>query len=721
MRKHHYFAMCLLLTVLSLVYTVANWGSVGSNFVGALVALWDSMVMYFRFIFFLEVPPCNPITPPSYDTPNILPTDPTELGNNVSQFFGLLFCSENFGLFAQGIGALLLSLVRVLPFVIALIFLFKRYYRQALSTHNNDYNRDTRALRVFKAVSTKTYVPIRRYLLGLFGYIQQGKFPKLWLMIWLFNLNIFAVLLLLIATVLFFSISFNFVALYYFLYSSLALAVPAFLTIPIFVWIVLALWLIDRWRKKQALRKLRHMEGMNKTFILDRSICTMLVGTMGTGKTTLITDISLSTEAIFRNKAYELTLEIDLKFPNFPWINLENELKVAMKKGAVFNLASCGEWVKSQEQAQNHFGYDYQKHGLYYDDKKTMTYLFDALKDYAKLYFIYIINSSLILSNYAVRTDFKKIDLGNMPMWNLDFFERKVSIGNIGSRYSKVLDFDMLRLGKKLVDNNKSANAFEFGVIAITEIGKERGNQFKDQEIKETIKQLRETIRDLDKVKAESYVQRAELERLTTRATHLTDKFNDSLKLIRHKCTVAGFPFARVYLDEQRPESLGADARDLCEIVHIRDKSDIKLAMPFYFVGELIYAFIFPKFHCAYHEYRFSRGDNTLLMYTLKKIGSTVHQSYRRTYNRFGYHIRTLAVEEASTGIMKKPYNYFLSTKKIYSDRFSTDAYADIFAHGLKSCKVGLDQIPEYASSKATEQELKSQNSYFINEITKNK
>ena len=40
--------------------------------------------------------------------------------------------------------------------------------------------------------------------------------------------------------------------------------------------------------------------------------------------------------------------------------------------------------------------------------------------------------------------------------------------------------------------------------------------------------------------------------------------------MIRHSATVANYPFVKVITDEQRPESWCADARDLCEIVHIK-------------------------------------------------------------------------------------------------------------------------------------------------------
>ena len=42
----------------------------------------------------------------------------------------------------------------------------------------------------------------------------------------------------------------------------------------------------------------------------------------------------------------------------------------------------------------------------------------------------------------------------------------------------------MLRLGKKVMENNPKAGSFEFGVASITEIGKERGNNLELKEVK---------------------------------------------------------------------------------------------------------------------------------------------------------------------------------------------------------------------------------------------
>ena len=58
--------------------------------------------------------------------------------------------------------------------------------------------------------------------------------------------------------------------------------------------------------------------------------------------------------------------------------------------------------------------------------------------------------------------------------------------------------------------------------------------------------------------------------------------------------------------------------------------------------------------------------------------------------------------------------------KKIYARRFSTDCFSDYFNELAKKTKVGLNDYVEYVSEKATVDELKMQNSYFIEALYKN-
>ena len=240
-----------------------------------------------------------------------------------------------------------------------------------------------------------------------------------------------------------------------------------------------------------------------------------------------------------------------------------------------------------------------------------------------------------------------------------------------------------------MVENNVFADSFEFGVVDITEVGKERKNML---ELKE-MKKREETTNQKN------------------------DGFNDWLKMIRHSATVDNYPFVKVITDEQRPESWGADARDLCEIVHIRESGETRLAMPFFFIGELLYSAVFGKFVSLYYNYRFTRGDNTLSMHILKMVTAKVQHYYTGIYNTFGYCPLRVQVESGTQDGELDENKYYLANKKIYSKRFSTDCFSDFFTQKALRSPVGLDDLPEYRTEKATFDEMDKQHSYFFNDL----
>lgn len=187
--------------------------------------------------------------------------------------------------------------------------------------------------------------------------------------------------------------------------------------------------------------------------------------------------------------------------------------------------------------------------------------------------------------------------------------------------------------------------------------------------------------------------------------------------MVRHSATVDNFPFVRVITDEQRPESWGADARDLCEIVHIRGSGETRLAMPFFSLAELLYSWLFSKFTGLYYNYRFTRSDNTLIMYILKTFTAKIQHYYTGIYNRFGYCTLGVQVESGTQDGRFDENKYYLMSKKIYSKRFSTDCFSDFFTEKALRSPVGIDDLREYATEKATFEELGVQNSYFINDL----
>ena len=58
---------------------------------------------------------------------------------------------------------------------------------------------------------------------------------------------------------------------------------------------------------------------------------------------------------------------------------------------------------------------------------------------------------------------------------------------------------------------------------------------------------------------------------------------------------------------------------------------------------------------------------------------------------------------------------YYLMNAKIYAKRFSTDCFSDYFNDLARRSRMGLSDYLEYTTEKASVEELKAQNSYFIN------
>lgn len=629
---------------------------------------------------------------------------------NLKNFYGYL------GVLAMIIYLLCKCLIVIVPFVILAIILFKRY----LKKQNNDYDKDSKPLRVFKTITKYTYRPIKSWILGLITFIREHRaYYIIWTVIWAYNFNFITILLEFFAYYFYFVISFDVASLYLQFYK-LALDLWAiFDFVPLWAWVIIAVVVLELISRRIAYERLYHRERRNRGFINERGVVTFVVGVMGAGKTLQITDMSLSTEVQFRDMAFEIILETDMKFPYFPWINFENAVKKAIKRHIIYDLPTCRKFVRLlcrffcvgfestaiRKSIRRHlkkryginydnlcFGYDYERYGLIYDDKLKLTDIWQALEDYACAYFIYTVQSSLLLSNYSVRTDMLFADLGNFPLWNGDFFKRDSRLMDSYSRHAHILDFDMLRLGKQMLDDNPNRNAFGFGVYIISEIDKERKNT---PELKEV------------KASAEECNQK-------------NDLFNVLLKMSRHACVVANRVFIKIFADLQRPTSLGADARELGEIVEIKKKGEKTLALPFFapfYVFNFLFGWLFGKFQSFYVQYRHNRADNTLFLYLLKSITAKLQHYTERTANVFGSQTLTLEVEDGAREGEVKQCKYFRQSKKIYSKRYSTDCLSGIFETRAQANYTGIDDLREYADITATNAELGLQNSHFQKEI----
>ena len=621
----------------------------------------------------------------------LLPSDFAGFTDAAGKYFSLLISGENFSGYWSAVGRVLGIIAKVLiialPCVLLLVVIVRAIYRRPNTKHNHD----TLPLRVFKWLAKRTYQPIKRGIKSYLAFLRRHPWIVVcWAFLLVFHLNLASVVMAFFAYYFYFVLSFDVSNLYV---QVCKLFIDLQVIFRHFPWwsIVTVAWLIfNRWRKKIALNRLRHFEARNCGFINELPIVSMSCGSMGKKKTTLITDMVLSQEVMFRQKALYILQTNDMKLPHFPWIMFEDELRACMEHGTVYNLASVKTWVAlKRSRYLRHrnadwqlYGYDIRRYGATFNDALKVQSLFDVLETYVLAYFIYVIQSSLIVANYSIRTDNICADRGNFPVWCYDFFPEGITDG----RHAHILDFDVLRLGKKVIENNPKAGSFEFGVIAITEIGKERGNNL---ELKEVRKGTDET-------------------------NQKNDLFNSWLKMCRHSATVDNFPFIKVFTDEQRPESWGADARDLCDVIHIVSSGNQRLALPFYTIEGMVSEWAFNKFMRLYMNFRFRRGDNTLLVHILKSTTAWLWRRDLRMHNKYGYCILKIEKERGTMDGKVENKKYFLMNQKIYARRFATDCFLDYFNDMARKSGMGLADYREYVTERASVDELKAQNSYFI-------
>ena len=659
------------------------------------IAFGNSFKYYISELFGVELYgelTVNEFTQQPFELPLHLPRTWEEFKVNLSGYWSTFFSMENFSAYMGKVADVLFYITKIILIVMP-VFLTGGIVKLVIGRkQNNDYAKESKSLIRYKRFELKVCKPVKNWFVDFVGFVRENTYYlEILAWIWAYSFNVIAIVISFFAYYLYFISALKTATLYI----QLVKLLMDVSVVPTAVWVFIAIIAFLKFRKSIGYSRLNHMEMKDRGFINERPIVVMLCGTMGKKKTTIITDMALSQEIMFRDKAFEKILDCDLKFPYFTWINLEREIKHAMAVHYVYNLATCRRFISSlRRRFYKHkdkyiFGYDYERYGMEYNDGLYVQNVWKVIEDYAQLYFIYVIESSLMISNYAIRTDCILDDIGNFPLWNTDLFQKDSRFIDSYSRHSHILDFDSLRLGKLLVENNKYADSFEFGVVNITEIGKERKNNLELNELKKK----------------------------DNKANQKNDLFNSWLKMVRHSATVDNFPFVRVIVDEQRPESWGADARDLCEIVNIDECSELRLAMPLFFVEDLIVNLIYKGFEKRYSKYRYDRGDYTLPMYLYHGIIAKVMRYKKRVYNTFGYFKIDLNVENGTQDGKVEKKHYYLSSKKIYSKRFSTDCFSGFFTEKALRSTVGINDLEEFKTEKATFPVMKKLNSYFFNDL----
>ena len=669
--------------------------------------LGTSIAFYFCELF-LDFNPINPtvkalpeweFVPSRFERLQIIPLTWEEFVAVWDVYWDVFLKAETFSEYMQIVGDVLYYgsqiLLILMPFAILLKIIIDKY----LSENNNTYDEESSALQVAKRIADKTYIPVKRWFIEYVEFCKENaRWYKIWIGLWALYFNFIAMFIEFIAYYLYFIVSFDMLGIYTQFYKLTIDLAPVVRFIPGFAWAIIIVCSLELIARSIGGNTLEHREARNKGFLEERGVMTIVYGPMGAGKTKTVTDMALSQEVKFRDMAFEIIIECDFRFPYFNWATFEQELKKEIEAHYVFSVPTVREWVREKAYMfyeaptqENIFNYDFERYGIEFDDKLKVWDIWEVIEDYACAYLVYTVQSSLLISNYSIRVDNLYEDLGNFPIWNTDFFERDTRLIDSYSRHAHILDFDMLRLGKRMLDENPKRYAFGFGVYIISEIDKERKNS-----------------PELMSVKANA-----------DECNQKNDLFNALVKMSRHACVISNKVFVKIFADLQRPESLGADARELGEIVYIEDHTDMQPTLPFFapfYIFEALFALTFGKFTDAYYQYRFVRSDKILPMYVLKKLVAKLKHFRDRTFNQYGSSKTKLLIESGRMDGDKKEAKYFIQSKKIYSRRYTTDCLSAIFNQYADKNTIGIEDLEEYLTELGTDEENLMQNSFFQNE-----
>lgn len=630
--------------------------------------------------------------------------------SNVLEY--VAYTGEKLGRFSQMLIPLLFL------FLILGIFAFLSY-----RTPTKKHNQDTKPLKICKWIGDRTVKRAVRLIKRYLNYLRCHKWFRITLIaIWLYNLNFFTIVIEAVAYLFYFSISSNLISIYTQVIKlgiDLSVAVDF---IPVWIQTVFWFWVFHKIRWYRGMQVLKAREKYNEKFLEEHPGALLIVGKQRMGKTTMLTDMALTQGALYRKKAEKKMNARKKQFPFFPWINVAMTIDVARKRHSVYTLASCREFVRlvrshyenslkpTEEQTRSGFnvmrylrnkygyrgsnfcfGYDLKRYPTTYNDGLREVNIFDAIEAFAQLYFIQTAPTPLVFGNYSIRCDEKKKTVGNMPKYDLDFFKRKAETLKRDSQYCHILDWDMVRQGKLMNPRNPNKDALEFGVLAGMEIAKERGNQ--------------NTLVGVKKDAPE--------------CNQKNDGFETDMKMVGHRATVDYEPFFRPLYDEQRPDSLGADNKELCDVIMIKSVKEAKIVMPFCSLEQVLWLGISKLYDWIEGKLSYLRGDNTLLMHTIKTVYQPYNRFYERIRNQFNVSKASINVWNGMDDeMLTDKGKYYISDKKDKSERFATDGIGSFYHEKAMRSKRGINDVPQYQDKHMSWQEMSESGSHFYNALS---
>lgn len=166
--------------------------------------------------------------------------------------------------FAQTISRAAKVLILLLPVFVLLYFVIKNAYRRT----NNDYNADTKPLRIYKKIEAATWNKVKYFVSEYINFLRDRKIYCLAAgLLWTYNLNAITILTEAFAYVFYFAVSFDVLHIYTQV-AKLAMDLTVAIDfLPWWMWVVFGWLLFDHIRKERGLKVLQSYEVKDRAFL----------------------------------------------------------------------------------------------------------------------------------------------------------------------------------------------------------------------------------------------------------------------------------------------------------------------------------------------------------------------------------------------------------------------------------------------------------------------
>ncbi len=565
---------------------------------------------------------------------------------------------------------------------------------------NNDYNEDTKPLQWFKHWVNRPFKAAKAWLGGFFAFFRSSSWWTCFVVIWLLYFGFWTVILEFLAYYFWVLTVFDFSTIKIQLLKLVADLLLCFNTLPWPCWVAIGIWIYDRWRLGYGTRKLYHLDSCNKEVLEKVPMCNYIVAMPRTGKDMMMNSMALTFASMDRDTCLGILNDNMKRFPRFPWIMFELWLQDHIKNGSIRSWVSARDLTLSKcvfydcfNVSDRYWCYDIEKYPFEFNDGLKVIRLPQALAEYAQAYFSYTLTTSYLVSNAPARDDFIINDQGNFVLVDTDYLNRRPEDIPEVSKYSHIIDWDMFRLGVKMMEKNPNVGAFEFGILVLTEIDKERKNN----------DQLKET-----KAKDEGCNQK-------------NDLFNLWMKMSGHGAMLANKCLLHVLTNAQRPSSWGADGHELCAVMHIEKHTGQTYTLPFFWLEASILKRFLSWWDGVFNESRYNWGNHHLFTWLGQGLAAILYRYLTRRGNLYGYYDQPIQCETGTSDEHKnfEDMTYRVIFRTAYAERYASDYFKAFANMQTERCEVGMNELPTYTGKYPTIKEMQLSHSHLNQDLFK--